>query len=110
MDRLATGAWLKHAKHVHSVRALPPALAEHLMNPGQGPAALPPPLFDGNWGNYSTDCVLDDRIQSYVSHNLVRSFGLADVPEQVMGQLAFEACLCHGLQWFPVFPCVFRRS
>ena len=87
MDQAATAAWISHAQNNPHMKALqPPSMA--LSQPSQVKASrnLPDPLFPGNFGNYSSQCILDEAIQvrqplSCKSHALeVASLSLLELP------------------------------
>ena len=70
MDQAAAAAWVGHAAELHGLSD-PDNVAASLVQPELPSRDLPPPLFEGNFGNYTTLCLMEDRVQQQVSFNQV---------------------------------------
>ena len=71
MDQIANEAWIKHARMIFSLHEVPHT-TQRLLNVEEGEGSLPPSLFEGNSGMYTTQCVLDRQLPKYVGNNTVR--------------------------------------
>ena len=58
MDQIAHAAWLKHAKIMYKLPDDPVSFG--------GAEKLPPPLFEGNLGKYTTQCILEKQLPKFV--------------------------------------------
>lgn len=73
MDQAATAAWIGHAGQLHDLSGR--NMASGAMVQASMPSReLPPPLFEGNFGNYTTICLMKDDIKEQVSLNQVSIF------------------------------------
>lgn len=64
MDQVAHAAWLKHAKMMYKLPEDPVVIAKA--------ESLPPPLFEGNLGRYTTQCILEKQLPQFVGSKEVR--------------------------------------
>ena len=69
MDHIANAVWVQHAHSVLHLKA--DGAAGKLLNVEAREDVLPPPLFDENAGQFTTECVLEKQLQGYVTENLV---------------------------------------
>lgn len=76
MDQLANAAWISHARMVFGDHESLSG-AQQLLNVEAGENALPPALFEGNAGQYTTQCVLEEQFPKYVAENSVSFSTLA---------------------------------
>ena len=58
MDQTAHAAWMKHAKVMYKLPDDPSVFG--------GAEKLPPPLFEGNFGQYTTQCILEKQLPQFV--------------------------------------------
>lgn len=86
MDQAATAAWMHHATHM---KALPAPIK--LEYPDMEHSELPASLFKNNGGNFTTECILDNRIQGHVIHNVVRPHFPPSYKENVIPQDIHQA-------------------